>query len=156
MEFNGTFLATIITFIVFVFLMNKVLYAPVLDIMEKRKNFVDENYKNAHENNARTEELGREKEEKLAGAKDDARGKYISILDGFKNKKSDVIRDAQTSAQDELNKAQSDLDNLSGEVKEGLKNRMSELAGDIAEKILGYRSDINGFDNDTVNRVLYH
>ena len=156
MEFNGTFLATIITFIVFVFLMNKVLYVPVLDIMEKRKNFVDENYKNAQENNSKTEELGREKEERLAGAKDDARGKYVSILDDFKNRKSGVIREAQNSAQDELNKAQGELDNLSNEVKEGLKGRMNELAGDIAEKILGYRSDINGFDDDTVNRVLYH
>ncbi len=156
MEFNGTFLATIITFIVFVFLMNKILYAPVLDIIENRKNFVDANYKDAQENNAKTEALGKEKEEKLAGAKDDARGKYVSILDEFKNKKSDVIREAQNSAQDELNKAQNDLDNLSNEVKEGLKNRMSELAADISEKILGYRSDINGFDNDTVNRVLYH
>ena len=156
MEFNGTFLATIITFIVFVFLMNKVLYVPVLDIMEKRKNFVDENYKNAQENNSKTEEPGREKEERLAGAKDDARGKYVSILDDFKNRKSDVIREAQNSAQDELNKAQGELDNLSNEVKEGLKGRMNELAGDIAEKILGYRSDINGFDDDTVNRVLYH
>ena len=156
MEFNGTFLATIITFIVFVFLMNKILYAPVLDIIEKRKNFVDTNYKDAQNNNTRTEELGREKEEKLAGAKDDARGKYISILDEFKNKKSDFIREAQDSAQGELDKAQTDLNNLSNEVKEGLKNRMSELAADISEKILGYRSDINGFDNDTIDRVLYH
>ena len=102
------------------------------------------------------EKYGREKEERLAGAKDDARGKYVSILDDFKNRKSDVIREAQNSAQDELNKAQGELDNLSNEVKEGLKGRMNELAGDIAEKILGYRSDINGFDDDTVNRVLYH
>jgi F0F1-type ATP synthase membrane subunit b/b' len=50
MEFNGTFFVTIITFIVFVFLMNKILYAPILNIMEERKNFVDGNYKTALEN----------------------------------------------------------------------------------------------------------
>ena len=139
MEFNGTFLATIITFIVFVFLMNKILYAPVLDIIEKRKNFVDTNYKDAQNNNTRTEELGREKEEKLAGAKDDARGKYISILDEFKNKKSDFIREAQDSAQGELDKAQADLNNLSNEVKKGMIEAAEE--GHFPARVpIGYKN----------------
>ena len=37
MEFNGTFLASIVSFIVFVFLMNKVLYAPMGKIVKERK-----------------------------------------------------------------------------------------------------------------------
>jgi len=62
MEFNGTFLATIITFILFVFVMNKVLYAPLLGIMEERKKFIDSNYKDANENDAKSAELVYEKE----------------------------------------------------------------------------------------------
>ena len=57
MEFNATFLATIVTFIVFVLLMNKVLYAPVLGIMEERKAFIDGNYKAATDNEAKVAEL---------------------------------------------------------------------------------------------------
>ena len=72
MEFNGTFLATIITFILFVFLMNKVLYVPILGIMEKRRIFVDENYKNTESNNLKADELTKEKEGKLLDAKNDA------------------------------------------------------------------------------------
>ena len=55
MEFNGTFLATIITFIVFVFLMNKILYAPVLNIMEERRRVIDGNYQTASDNDTKTE-----------------------------------------------------------------------------------------------------
>ena len=65
MEFNATFLATIISFIVFVILMNKILYAPILNIMEERKNFIDGNYKSAEENNAKSQKLTQEKEEKI-------------------------------------------------------------------------------------------
>ena len=50
MEFNATFLATIISFIVFVFLMNRILYAPVLNIMSERKAYINGNYKAAEEN----------------------------------------------------------------------------------------------------------
>ena len=46
MEFNGTFLATIVTFVLFVFLMNKVLYAPILGIMKQRQDFIDHQFRN--------------------------------------------------------------------------------------------------------------
>ena len=29
------------------------------------------------------------------------------------------------------------------------------MANDIVEKMIGYRSEVQGFDNDTVNRILY-
>ena len=64
MEFNGTFFATIITFIVFVFVMNKILYAPILKVMEEREEFIRSNYKEADDNNAKSDELTQEKAEK--------------------------------------------------------------------------------------------
>ena len=45
--------------------MNKILYAPILNIMEERKNFIDKNYKTAEENNTKSQELTQEKEEKI-------------------------------------------------------------------------------------------
>lgn len=155
MEFNGTFLATIVTFIVFVFLMNKILYAPVLNIMEERKRVIDGNYQSASDNDTKTEELTNQKEQKLEEAKNDAREKYVDALDDFKSKKSDLINDAQRVAQEELESSRANLESLSNEAKQGLKNKMTELANDITEKILGYRSEVNGFDNDVVDRVLW-
>ena len=36
-----------------------------------------------------------------------------------------------------------------------MKGRMTDLANDIVEKMIGYRSEVQGFDNDAVNRILY-
>ena len=155
MEFNGTFLATIITFIVFVFLMNKILYAPVLSVMEERRRVIDGNYQSASNNDTKTEELTNQKEEKLEEAKSDARSKYVDTLDDFKSKKTDLVSDAQKVAQEELETSRANLENLSNETKQGLKNKMTDLANDITEKILGYRSEVKGFDNDVVDRVLW-
>ena len=155
MEFNATFLATIVSFVLFVFLMNKILYAPILNIMEERKNFVDGNYEEAHANDAKSEELTNKKEEQLTGAKDEARGKYIETLDGYKNQKSEMVADAQNSAKDEIEQAKADLRQLSDDVKNGLKGSMNDLANDIVEKTIGYRSEANGFDDNKVNEVLW-
>lgn len=155
MEFNATFIATIITFLLFVFLMNKILYAPILNIMEERKRFIDENYETAANHSAKAESLSAEKEKKLNEAKDSARGKYLETLDGFKKQKADKVQEAQNNASDELNRSKEELETVSNEVKSGLKNKMTDLANDIVEKVLGYRSEVQGFDNEAVDKVLW-
>ena len=155
MEFNGTFFATIITFIVFVFVMNKILYAPILKVMEDREEFIRSNYKEADDNNTKTEELAEEKDSKLNEARDDARGKYVEMVDSYKTRKSEIIQEAQDNANNELEQSRNELIKVSDEVKQGLKGSMSELANDIVEKVIGYRSEIEGFSEDTVNEVLW-
>ena len=156
MEFNATFLATIISFIVFVFLMNKILYVPILNIMEERKAYIDENYKAVEKNNAKIKKLTEKKEEKLLGAKEEAKEKYIETVDEFKAQKTEIISEAQELAKEELEKSRVELENLSNEVKEGLKGSMTDLANDIVEKVIGYRSEVQGFDNKTVDEILYN
>ena len=155
MEFNGTFFATIITFIVFVFIMNKILYAPILGIMEKRNNLIDSNYSDARENNAKSEEIMAERELKLDEAKVEARLKYTEELNKFKEERNSKIETAQKAANEELTRSEEELRNLSDEVKNGLKDSMTNLASDIAEKVLGYRSEVKDFDDDVVNNVLW-
>ena len=46
-------------------------------------------------------------------------------------------------------------ENLSNEVKNGLKSSMTNLANDIVEKVIGYRSEVQGFDEEVVNKVLW-
>lgn len=155
MEFNATFLVTIISFLVFVFLMNKILYAPVLNIMEERRNFVDGNYESAQENDKKAEALANEKEAMLTNTRNCARGKYLETVEGFKAKKSDTIRSAQDSARDELDSEREKLESLSNDVKNGLKNSMNDLANDIVEKVIGYRSELQNFDDEAVNKALW-
>ena len=155
MEFNGTFLATILSFLVFVFLMNKILYAPMRKIVCERKAFVEGNYSAASENDKKAEELVTEREEKLVEAKDDARKQYNELLNGFKEEKNEIVQSAQVHATEDLEEAYKNLNNVSQEAKEALKNSMNDLANDIVEKVLGYRSEIQGFDNETVDRIFY-
>ena len=146
MEFNGTFLVTIISYVLFVFVMNKILYEPINNIVAQRREFVDENLRTAEKNHKKANEISAQKEEKLKGARNDARNKYSDSVVDFKNKKN---------ADNELMQTYENLNNLSNEAKEGLKGRMTDLANDIVEKMIGYRSEVQGFDNDAVNRILY-
>lgn len=155
MEFNGTFLATIITFLIFVCLMNKILYAPILSIMEKRKAFIDANYKEAEDNNIRVQGLEEERDERFVEAKEGARNNYNKILDEYKEQRVKVIAKAQSVAKSRLEDSKVELENVSNDVKNSLKGSMTDLANDIVEKVIGYRSEVQGFDEDVVNKVLW-
>ena len=156
MEFNGTFFAAIISFLVFVFVMNKMLYEPVRKIVNQRNDFINGNYQSANENNTKADELSKEHDEKLAESKEDARCKYNEILAGYKEQRTNIVKDAQNKSHEELEQAYSNLNNISNEAKESLKWKMTDLANDIVEKVIGYRSDVQGFNNDKINDILYH
>ena len=157
MEFNGTFLVTIITFVVFVFLMNKILYAPILSIMEERKSVIDGNYKVAEDNMIRVQGLAEEKEERLSDAKDKAKVRYNNIVEQFKSQKADIEKEANTDSAEQLSKSNAELENISNDVKNALKGSMTDLANDIVEKIIGYRSSVQDYDykDDVINKVLW-
>jgi len=155
MEFNGTFFVSIISFLAFVLIMNKMLYEPVHKIVRERNSFIDGNYAAANENNTKADELEKEHDEKIVEAKEDARGKYNEMLAGYKEQRTNIVKDAQNKSHDELESAYSNLNNVSNEAKENLKWKMTDLANDIVEKVLGYRSEVKGFDNDKVNEILY-
>ena len=156
MEFNGTFFAAIISFLAFVFVMNKMLYEPVRKIVNERNDFINSNYQCANDNNTKADNLAKERDEKISESKEDARGKYNEILADFKNQRTEIVKDAQDKSHEELEQAYSNLNNISNEAKENLKWKMTDLANDIVEKILGYHSEVKGFDNDKINEILYH
>lgn len=155
MEFNGTFLASIITFVVFVFLMNKILYAPILNIMEERKTYIDDNYRSRDEASEKIEEITKVIENKHSEAKEEARTQYSKVLNEFKNEKSELVSNAMSLAKEEQENAKIELENVSNEVKNALKGSMTDLANDIVEKVIGYRSEVQGFDDEVVNKVLW-
>ena len=155
MEFNATFIVTIITFVLFVILMNKILYTPILEIMERRKSFIENNYKEAEDNKSKANELKEEKDSMLLNAKDTARDKYNQAIDGYKAQKEDIVSEANISAKEELEQSKIELEQVSNEIKNALKGSMTDLANDIVEKVIGYRSEIQDFDSDVVNKVLW-
>ena len=155
MEFNATFLATIISFIIFVILMNKILYAPILNIIEERKNYIDGNYKAAKENDEKTSKIDSAIEDKRNVAKDDARIQYSKTIEEFKTQKAQLVQEARQAAKNELEESNLELTNISNEAKENLKGSMVDLANDIVEKIIGYKPQDCEFDNNKVDEILY-
>ncbi|MGN0197171.1 MAG: ATP synthase F0 subunit B [Candidatus Gastranaerophilaceae bacterium] len=136
MEFNATFLVSAISFIVFVFIMNTVLYRPVIRIMEERQAFLDKNEKDTEDANRQAEEFATKKEAELAKARAEAKSIVDNSTEKFKAENKAAL-DKYSSEQKQLTEdKKSELYNEMTSAKETLKQSSDDISRMITDKIL--------------------
>ncbi len=154
MEFNGTFIVTIITFIIFIVVMNKILYAPILRIMEERKNFIEDNYNEAQHNTSQSEQILKEKDEKIGKVKSEAKEKFSKETSLAKDKKDSCVNNAKNQAKEELNNKRQDFLNAKEQTSQNLKGDIVNLAQLISDKFLKAKEEIKDVDDELINRIM--
>ncbi len=68
-EFNATFIVSIVSFVVFIFIMNLIFYKPVLSIIRKREEYIIDNNNEAKDLTRRTNEALQEIESAVSQEK---------------------------------------------------------------------------------------
>ncbi|MBR1461125.1 hypothetical protein IJ596_05785, partial [bacterium] len=69
-EFNATLIVAMISFVVFMLVMNAVFYRPILEIIRKRDDLVNQNYKEAKELADKAKEINNEYQTSLNSEKE--------------------------------------------------------------------------------------
>ena len=88
MEFNATLLVSAVSFIIFVIIMNQILYKPVLAIMQKRQEYINNNRLAADEHGKHANALLEEKDKKIGEAHRKSRDIVAAKTEAIKNEKS--------------------------------------------------------------------
>lgn len=136
MEFNATFIITAISFIVFVFVMNTILYRPLEKIVEERKQLIDRNYKQAQEANTKAKSLLEDKAQKIAQSKIEAKHFIDERLKEGYNESSEVIRNAKSESIDFIKMKKAEFENNSLKIEQDFGEETGHLANMIKNKIL--------------------
>ncbi len=137
MEFDATFIIAVISFIVFVLIMNKIFYAPILKIMQERQDIVEQNYIQAKSVREEAQKHESHYETELSKARDEARGKISKEARLLKDNRSKVISDYKDELYNKVSEQKEQLKNSAIEAKDILKNNVLDVADEISLKILG-------------------
>lgn len=153
-EFNATFLVAMISFVVFIIIMNAILYRPILSIIEERQAYIDKNNNDAIDSKNKIQNILDDKEKRLNDANIESK-KIISERVQKENENSTVITE-KTKAESlaDISSAKDELLNESIQTTEVLKTNIKDLAEKISEKILGENFAIENFDNEIIDKVL--
>ncbi|HIY34753.1 MAG TPA: F0F1 ATP synthase subunit B [Candidatus Eubacterium faecigallinarum] len=137
LKFDWNMLWTLINLIVFFLLMKFFLFNPIKKVLNKRKELIDKQFKDAEEAQRQAEDI---------------KTQYQNQLDGVEEEKKQILATARTTAKNEYNKiidkAHDDADKIKSDAKKAsdfenektrraVKEEIAALAMETAEKVVG-------------------
>lgn len=137
MEFNATFIVSVISFIIFTLLMNEILYKPVSKIVEEREHLINDNYESAKESKEQAGAIYADRDEKLSQTAAENKKLTAETLAKANADAKNKTTDAKQNSIAQINEAKSDIQNRSEALNNEIKGRIDELADNISAKILG-------------------
>ena len=150
MEFDATFLIAAISFVVFVFIMNAIFYAPVMRIMEERNKVVENNFNSAKKLNEETQKKEEYHQNELETSRNEARVTLDSEMQRMKIEKSKAINEYKNELFDNISKEKENLENSALEAKETLKDTVVDIAKSISSILLGDNLNIGSIDKSHI------
>ncbi|MFA6989348.1 MAG: ATP synthase F0 subunit B [Candidatus Gastranaerophilaceae bacterium] len=154
LEIDGTIIVLIISFIVFVFIMQKILYSPLGNVRNERKRYIRNNKRYTSYNFAKKLQLIDKKQAEIIKARQEANEALNKETAGAHKKKTEVVTDALNNSKQKVIGFKNQLEIEKTQTKEVLKSEITQIASAISSKILGVYIPIEGITDETLENVL--
>lgn len=139
-----TIVFTWINLLILVFIMKKLLFKPVMNMLAQRDSEVKEMYRKAEEAQKSSEALEAEYTEKLSGAKEEASRIMKEATHEATLRGEEIVSEAQQKAAAIITKAHKEIEREKEAAVSEIKNDIASIAVNIAEKVI--EKDINESD----------
>ena len=142
LEFNATFFIAMVSFVIFMIIMNAILYKPLERIVRERRDLIDNNNMKSKTALEKLDSLQKWQAASIEKAQKSSRETYQKILNEYKAKKEAMLDSEKNLSKKEIAIAQAQTEGEVIEAKPGLKSEVKTLASIISSKILGYETNI--------------
>jgi F-type H+-transporting ATPase subunit b len=149
MELSVTFFYTIINFIILLFFLKKFLFKPVTEYMERRRKYIEEQIRQAEEDNKEAAVLRDKYITSMKNAKKEAEELIEKAVRQGEGTKEEIIEQAKKESQKLLERAKREISLEKARVMEELKSETAALALMAASRIL--EKDV---DEDTHDKLV--
>ncbi|AVX19546.1 MAG: F0F1 ATP synthase subunit B [Bacillota bacterium] len=138
MEFNlSTFVWSFINFFVLLAILNKLLYKPMLQMLEERKKTISESMQQAEQARAEAERIKQEYAEQLAQAKKESQEIIARAERMGEEMREELVRNARAEADKALKAAQEEIAREKAKAVAQLRAEVANLAVLAAGKVVG-------------------
>ena len=157
LEFDGTFIFALISFMIFVLMMNIILYKPITKIMDERQKFYDKNKNTADLSKQRTDEVLKNKEAEILSAKLEASNILQTVQNNAKVRREELLRIKKEEHKNKLINLEKQLVSDNNNAKTILKDQVSEYVKIAVSKVLD--EDMNNIgsiniDDSRIDSIL--
>lgn len=136
-EFNATLLVAMISFVLFMFIMNAIFYRPILSIIRRREEFVAKNYQAAKEMANKADELNNEYQTKLSDAKAKSRDNITKEMESVQKAYSEKTKDAKEKAKIQIQNNKEIIEAEKIKIYEKLDSgTIEDISSEIFKKVM--------------------
>jgi len=154
-EFNATFIVAMLSFALFILIMNTIFYNPVLNMMKKREDYINSNYEDSKRFEASAQEYNTEHASKIEQVQDKCRHEFRVEIEQVKAQTGARINDARTQAKLQAQNRKDELIKQGDELKTTVKNTVvKDLAAIITSKFPAITTEISDADTDMTDKVM--
>lgn len=134
-------LTQIIGFVILMFLLKKLLYAPLFTVIDQRQADIKATYDQLDEDRAAMERTRREYEERLAGIENEARERIQAAIKEAQTLRDGIVSDAQQQAESILQRGRNENERERQKAFLEMRKEIVELAVTAAGKVVGESLD---------------
>ncbi len=143
-EFNATFLVAMLSFVVFIMIMNAIFYRPILNIMRKRDEYINSNYDEAKAFSEQAEKLDIKKAETIQQTQNECRTEIKNVVENAQGLASKNVQDVRTEVKNEIQLKKDSLVRESEALEGVLKSSVvTDLASSITSKFMSKDFAVN-------------
>lgn len=143
-EFNATFLVAMLSFVVFIMIMNAIFYRPILNIMRKRDEYINSNYDESKKLSEQAEKLDIKKAETIQQTQNECRTEIKNVVENAQGLASKNVQDARTEVKNEIQLKKDSLVRESEALGGVLKSSVvTDLASSITSKFMSKDLAVN-------------
>ncbi|MFZ3171002.1 MAG: F0F1 ATP synthase subunit B [Carboxydocellales bacterium] len=138
MEFNVTLFAwSFVNFIALLYILNKVLYKPMLKMLDDRKRTIAESFQQAESTRQEADQVKGQYQAQLTLAKKEAQEIIERATKMGEEMKDDLVKNAKTEADKALKQAQTEIIREKNQAISALRQEVATLAVLAAGKVVG-------------------
>ena len=141
-------------FLVVFFVRAKFGFPAITNMVEKRKNFIDESLRKAHEASVRLENIKQESESILQEARD----KQAAILKEAAATRDSIVETAQAKAREEsariISEAKAEIESQKQAAISEIRGEVARLSVEVSEKVLRQKLGTDEAQMDYIERML--
>ncbi len=142
--------------IIMIWILNKLLYRPVLNFMEERNNRIHRQMAEAEANRKKAEEQVRQTEQELGKIRKESAGMLRQARKDAEDERHRLIQEAEKDRSVILDKAQREIDLQVKKAKAEIRGEVARLAVQISQQVVGQslgESDLNRLAEESLNQM---
>lgn len=136
LEFNWTFIASAINFLVLLFILNAILFKPLLKIVKEREDTVKGNLDSAKDMTSKREDSIAGLNRELAESRSKAKDIFESLKGEAINKQKEVHSAAEAEASAILEKAKAEIKSEAEKARKALRADVDKFSDEIVRKLV--------------------